>query len=441
MPRLPLAVILATVVLDAMGIGLILPVMPALLQDVTGAGLAQAALWGGALSTSFAVMQFLCGPGVGVLSDRFGRRPVLILSLVVMAADYLVMALAGSVWLLLAARVVGGITAATQSTALAAIADLSPPDRKAQNFGLVGAAFGAGFVLGPLAGGLLGELGPRAPFLAAAALAALNAALAWAILPETAPSRTVPDPAGRADPPANLRANPPANPPANPTANPPANPPAARRSLNPFAAFRAIGRLPGAGRLLLLFFLYQIAFFAYPSVWAFFTEARFGWTPAMTGLSLASFGVSIALVQGGLIRLILPALGEARTVLAGIAFNACAFLAMGTVTSGTLALILTPLTALGAVVTPALQGMMSRAAPDDRQGEVQGVIAATGAMAMIVSPVLMTRVFAAFADPSAPLFLPGAPFLVSMALMVVCATVYLWPGRPGTARPPQGTAR
>ena len=395
MPRLPLTVILLTVVIDAMGIGLILPVMPALLQEVTGSGLGTAALWGGLLSTSFAVMQFLCGPGVGVLSDRFGRRPVLIVSLAVMAADYLVMALAGSVWLLLAGRIVGGITAATQSTALAAIADMSPPDRKAQGFGLVGAAFGAGFVLGPVIGGVLAEFGTRAPFLAAAALAGANAVLAWAVLPETAPRATG----------------------------------APRRSLNPFAAFRAMGRLPGVGRLLGLFFLYQVAFFVYPSVWAFFTAARFGWSPSMTGLSLAVFGIGIALVQGGLIRVILPWLGEARTVLFGIGFNACAFLAMAFVTDGTLALILTPLTALGAVVTPALQGMMSRTVPEDRQGELQGVISAAGAMSMILSPLLMTRVFAAFADPASPPFLPGAPFLVSMALMGACAVVFLWPAR------------
>jgi len=398
MPRLPLTVILLTVVIDAMGIGLILPVMPSLLQEVTGAGLGSAALWGGLLSTAFALMQFLCGPGVGVLSDRFGRRPVLIVSLAVMAVDYVVMALAGSVWLLLAGRIVGGITAATQSTALAAIADLSPPDRKAQGFGLVGAAFGAGFVLGPVIGGLLAEFGTRAPFFAAAALAGANAFLAWAVLPETAPL------AGRAAD-------------------------APRRSLNPFATFRAVGRLPGVGRLLLLFFLYQVAFFVYPSVWAYFTAARFGWSPSMTGLSLAVFGIGIAVVQGGLIRLILPVLGEVRTVLFGLAFNACAFLAMATVTNGTVALILTPLTALGAVVTPALQGMMSRSVSEDRQGALQGVIAAAGAVAMILSPLLMTRVFAAFADPASPPFLPGAPFLVSMALMGACAFVFLWPAR------------
>jgi DHA1 family tetracycline resistance protein-like MFS transporter len=428
LPRLPLTVILLTVVIDAMGIGLILPVMPALLQEVTGTGLGQAALWGGLLSTSFAVMQFLCGPGVGVLSDRFGRRPVLIVSLAVMAVDYLVMALAGSVWLLLAGRVVGGITAATQSTALAAIADMATEGQKAQGFGLVGAAFGAGFVLGPVIGGVLAEFGTRAPFLAAAALAGANAVFAWAVLPETAPRA-----AG-----------------------------APRRSLNPFAAFRAMGRLPGVARLLLLFFLYQVAFFVYPSVWAYFTTARFGWSPSMTGLSLAVFGIGIALVQGGLIRVILPVLGEARTVLFGIGialvqgglirvilpvlgeartvlfgigFNACAFLAMSLVTNGTLALILTPLTALGAVVTPALQGMMSRAVAEDRQGELQGVISAAGAVAMILSPLLMTRVFAAFADPATPPFLPGAPFLLSMALMGASAAVFLWPARgPAAAR-------
>jgi DHA1 family tetracycline resistance protein-like MFS transporter len=400
MPRLPLTVILLTVVIDAMGIGLILPVMPALLQEVTGTGLGEAALWGGLLSTSFAVMQFLCGPGVGVLSDRFGRRPVLIVSLAVMAADYLVMALAGSVWLLLAGRIIGGITAATQSTALAAIADMAPEGQKAQGFGLVGAAFGAGFVLGPVIGGVLAEFGTRAPFLAAAALAGANAVLAWAVLPETAP----------------LSGGKP------------------RRSLNPFAAFRAIGRLPGVGRLLGLFFLYQVAFFVYPSVWAYFTTARFGWSPSMTGLSLAVFGIGIALVQGGLIRVILPWLGEARTVLFGLGFNACAFLSMALVTNGTLALVLTPLTALGAVVTPALQGMMSRAVAEDRQGELQGVISAAGAVAMILSPLLMTRAFAAFADPSTPPFLPGAPFLLSMALMGACAVVFLWPARTTIAR-------
>ena len=169
--RLPLIFILVTVVIDAMGIGLIMPVMPDLIREVGGGSLAQAAIWGGILATAFAVMQFLFGPLIGNLSDRFGRRPVLLIALLVMSADYLVMAVAGTIWLLLIGRLVGGITAATQPVANAYIADISAPEEKAARFGLVGAAFGIGFVLGPLIGGVLGEFGTRAPFYAAAALA------------------------------------------------------------------------------------------------------------------------------------------------------------------------------------------------------------------------------------------------------------------------------
>lgn len=177
--RLPVVFIMITVMLDAMGIGLIMPVMPDLIREVRGASLAQAAVWGGILSTAFAVMQFLCGPMLGALSDRYGRRRVLLVSLAVMALDYVVMSVAGSIWLLLAARIVGGITAATHATAAAYMADISKPEDKAANFGLVGAGVGIGFVLGPLVGGLLGEFGTRAPFIAAAALAALNLAFGY----------------------------------------------------------------------------------------------------------------------------------------------------------------------------------------------------------------------------------------------------------------------
>lgn len=398
--RLPILFVLITVTLDAMGIGLILPVMPDLIQEVDGGDLARAAIWGGVLSTVYAVMQFLCGPTIGSLSDRFGRRPVLLVALVVMALDYLVMALAGTIWLLLVGRVVAGITAATQSTASAFMADLSKPEEKAANFGLIGAAFGIGFVIGPLLGGVLGEFGTRAPFYAAAALAALNFAFGFIILPETVTDR--------------IRR------------------PFSWRRANPLGAFRAVGRLPGVGRLLVMFFLYQVAFFVYPSVWAYFTRARFGWDPAMVGVSLASFGIAIAIVQGGLIRIVLRHLGERMTVAYGLVFNFCAFLCIALVESGTLALILTPLTALGAVVTPALQGMMSRAAPDDAQGELQGVISSTAAVSMIVSPLVMTQIFAAFTAPGGDVFFPGAPFLVSMTLMAVSGAVFLTGARPRT---------
>lgn len=397
--RLPLAFILLTVMIDSMGIGLILPVMPSLIEEVGGLTLAEAAIWGGILTTSFAVMQFVFSPVVGNLSDRFGRRPVMLVSLAVMAADYLVMAVAGSLWLLLAGRIVGGIAAATHSTANAFMADISAPHEKAARFGLVGAAFGIGFVLGPLLGGLMAEFGTRAPFYASAALAALNLAFGLLVMPETLPPR--------------LRR------------------PFRLARANPFGAFLSVGRLPGVGRLLAMFFLYQVAFMVYPAVWAFFGTARFGWEPRMIGLSLAAFGVAMALVQGGLIRVILRVLGERKTVFYGLVFNLFAFLALGLVTSGTLAMILTPLTALGAVVTPALQGIMSRTAPDDAQGELQGVISSTASLAMVVSPLIMTQVFAAFTGPGAAVFMPGAPFLVSSLLMLACMAVFV--ARPRAA--------
>ena len=389
---LPLIFILVTVVIDSMGIGLILPVMPALIQEVGGGSLAEAAIWGGILSSAFAVMQFIFGPVVGALSDRFGRRPVLLIALFVMSLDYLVMAVAGSIWLLLAGRIVGGITAATQSTASAYVADISKPEEKAARFGLIGAAFGIGFVLGPLLGGALAEFGTRAPFYAAAALAALNMVFGYFVLPETVTDRI-------------------------------------RRPLtwaraNPVGAFAHIGNLPGVGRLLLLFFVYQVAFMVYPSIWAYFVTARFGWDELMIGLSLGSFGIAMAVVQGGLIRLILSRFGDRGTIRYGIVFNIFAFFAIATVTNGWLALVLTPLTALGAVVTPALQGMMSRRAPDDSQGELQGVLSSIHALAMILSPLLMTQVFFFFTRDGTSLYMPGAPFLVSMGLMLVCWVIF-----------------
>lgn len=398
--RLPLTVILITLMIDAMGIGLIIPVMPSLIREVDGGTLGEAAIWGGILTSIFAVMQFACAPLLGSLSDRFGRRPVILLSLAVMAADYVVMALAGTIWLLLAGRIVAGVASATGPVGYAFIADISKPEEKAARFGLIGAAFGIGFVLGPLIGGALGELGTRAPFYAAAGLAAFNFVLGYFVLPETVTDAT-------------------------------------RRRFqwsraNPFGSFAALNRMPGVGRLVLMFFLYQVAFMVYPAVWAYFTEARFGWDPAMIGLSLASFGIAMAIVQGGLIRLILKRFGDRATVTFGIAFNACAFLALALVSNGTVAMILTPMTALGAVVTPALQGMLSRRIPDDSQGELQGVLTSATSLALIISPLVMTWIFFAFTGGGMPVLLPGAPFLLSMVLMGACAFIFL--GRPRVSR-------
>ena len=390
--RLPLIFILLTVVIDAMGIGLIMPVMPDLIRDVLGGSLGQAALWGGILATSFAVMQFLFGPVLGNLSDHYGRRPVLLASMFVMILDNLFMALAGTVWLLFAGRVVGGLASATQSTASAALADMSEPDEKAANFGLVGAAFGVGFVVGPLVGGLLGSFGPRAPFYAAAALAVVNLAIGSFALPET-----VTDAIRR---------------------------PFEWRRANPFGAFRNIGRLPGLGRMLVTAFIISVAFFVYPAVWAYFGQARFGWDSRMVGLSFGLYGLAVVGVQGFLIRPILARLGERRTVVLGLWVEVVTFVILGFVASGTIALLMTPITALGSVSGPALQGLMSRRAGDDQQGELQGVLTSVNAVAVILAPLVMTQIFWFFTSEAAPFHLPGAPFLLSAALTLGAIGVF-----------------
>ena len=386
--------VMITVMIDAMGIGLMVPVMPDLIRDVNGGSLSQAAVWGGILSATFAVMQFIFGPMVGGLSDRFGRRPVLLTSLLVMAADYVVMALAGSIWLLLLGRVVGGITAATQSTASAYMADISPPKERTKNFGLIGAAFGAGFVLGPLIGGFLAEYGTRAPFWVAAGLAASNALFGWLVFKET----VAPDNRRKFE----------------------------LRRANPFGAFKQLGKLPGVRKLLFVYFLYQVGFSVYPAVWPYFSVERFDWTPSMIGFSLAVFGVLMALIQGGLIRVALSWFGERGTVVAGHIFALAAFASLSVVSWGTLALILTPLAALAGIIPPALTGLMSQRVADDAQGEMQGVITSASSLAMILSPLAMTGTFARFTAADAPVYFPGAPFVLAFALSGLGLALFLY---------------
>lgn len=390
--RLPIFFILATVAIDAMGFGLIMPVMPDLLREVDGGNLGDAAIWGGVLATTFAAMQFLFGPVIGSLSDHFGRKPILVISLLVMAFDYVLMALAGSIWLLLIGRIIGGITAATHATALAYIADVSEPDEKAANFGLIGAGFGIGFVLGPVIGGMLAEFGTRAPFWAAAVLALINAGFGWFVLRESVTDAT-------------------------------------RRAFkwqraNPFGAFKSIGKLPGLGALLTVYFFYQVSSVVYPAVWSFFTAERFAWSPGMIGLSLAIFGISFGLVQGFLVAPSIKAFGHRKTVVIGLALEVVAMLIVAVVWSGTVLMILLPVSALGAVGLPALQGILSRRVPDDAQGELQGVLTSVNSLAAILAPLVMTQSFAYFTAPHAPIYLPGAPFMISAVLMVVALMIF-----------------
>lgn len=391
--RLPFFFVLLTVMIDAMGIGLVLPIMPELIVEVQGGTLASAAIWGGILSTAFAAMQFVFGPILGNLSDAYGRRVVLLVSLFVMSLDYVVMALAGSIWLLLAGRIVGGITAATHATAAAFMADVSKPHEKAANFGLLGAAFGVGFVLGPVVGGLLSEYGTRAPFWAAAALSALAFLIGLFVMPETVTDKT-----RRVF---NLR------------------------RANPVNSLRAIAALPGIRPMLWVYLLYSVSIYVYPAIWAYFTTERFGWSPQMIGLSLGVYGIGMAAVQGGLIRPATKYLGERVTIIYGMGFEIFSFLLLGFLTNGFIALMLIPITAIGAVVTPALQALMSRATPDSQQGELQGVLTSLHALSMVISPLLMTTVFAQFIKPDAPIYLPGAPFLLALVLMIFGLSLFL----------------
>lgn len=376
-----------------MGIGLIMPVMPDLIREIEGTDLSNAAVWGGLLATIFALMQFFFGPTVGNLSDRYGRRPVLLISLVVMSFDYVLMAVAGTMWLLILGRVIGGITAATQATAAAYMADVSKPEEKAANFGLIGAAFGVGFVLGPILGGVLAEYGTRAPFWAAAFLAAANAIFGYFVLPET-----VTDEIRR---------------------------PFSWRRANPLGAFKHIGKLPGLKRLIIISFVYAVAFFVYPGVWAYFGALQFGWSPGMIGLSLGVFGVGIAIVQGLLMKPILGWMGERNAVIFGLSIDVLAFVLLGFVTNGWVALALTPLTALGSVAGPALQGIMSRSVDDNQQGELQGLVASINAVATIIAPLIVTQTFFYFTNDQAPIFLPGAPFLLSAILTIGCVALFM----------------
>lgn len=386
------AFILATVTLDAMGIGLILPVMPDLIGLVRGITLSDAAVWGGILSASYAIMQFLCAPALGRLSDAYGRRPILLVSLAVMAVDYAVMSQANSIWILLVGRIIAGMAAATHATALAYMADLSPPEKRAANFGLISAGFGLGFILGPILGGLLGGLDPRAPFYAAALLAAANFAFGFFAAPETLTrdnrrAFTLPD-------------------------------------INPLAAFRDMARLQGIAPLLAVMLAYQVSNFVYPAIWAYYTQAAFGWSTGMVGLSLATYGVAIAITQGALIRPILRALGEARAVIFGLGLNILALWAYAAAPQGWVIWALIPISSLGAIVAPAMQALMSRAAGAQNQGALQGVLASIGALSMVISPLVMTQAFFWATRAQGAIFLPGAPFLLASVLMALALGLF-----------------
>ena len=393
--NLPIKIIIFTVILDSVGIGIMIPVLPSLMTDVLpGKTVAEAAVWGGILASIFAVMQFICGPILGSLSDTFGRRPVILVSLIFMAFDYIIMGLATSVWMLLFGRVLGGITASTHSTAAAYVADISSSEQKAARFGYIGAGFGIGFVLGPIIGGLLGEIGPRIPFFAAAIVSALNAAACYFFLPESLKNKNVKQ--------------------------------FLLRNINPFNTFKVITKFDSLKVFLLVFLLYSISTAVYAAIWPYFTAERFSWSPGMIGLSLTVYGVCFAFIQGVLVQPTINLIGRYNTVLLGFGTEIVAMVLIAIITNGWFLIALTPLASLGVIGQPALTALMSDQVDERNQGSLQGVISSLTALSMIITPLSMTWILAQFSNQSSGIYFPGAPFIASAILLTICVLVFLF---------------
>ena len=388
-----LAFVLITVLINAIGFGIMLPVLPSLIKELTGLGNSDAALHGGWLTFVFAVMQFIAMPVVGALSDAYGRRPIMLLSLFGLSIDYFLMGFAPTIAFLYLGRVIAGAFGATFSTANAYIADVSPLETRAQNFGLVGAAFGLGFIIGPAVGGLLGEIGPRVPFYAAGALGLVNCIYGYIFLPETlAPEKRRPFNWRRA---------------------------------NPFGALKSLGRVTGVKGFIAILFILAVAHTAYPSVYTFVMFEGLGWSEADVGWSLGAFGLCQALVQGGLIRILVPKLGLFRAGVIGMVSAAVAYAMFGVADAGWIVYAAGPFAALAGLYGPTLTNMASARIPDTEQGELQGAIGAAQGLAMMIGPLLMTRTFNVFTEEQAPTYLPGAPFLLASALSIA-ALFTLW---------------
>ena len=384
--------IVSTVLLDVIGFSLIVPILPALLVQLTGRPVNAAAIDGGWLSFSYAAMQFLCAPILGNLSDRFGRRPVLLCAIAAFGLDYIVMGFAPTLGWLFVGRAISGMTGASFTPAYAYVADISPPERRAQNFGLISAAFGIGFIIGPALGGLLGGLGPRAPFFVAAALSLLNFVYGFFALPESLPpERRRPFRFARA---------------------------------NPLGALIEMRRHPMVLGTLGALFLWMVAHQVMPSTWAFYTKFRFGWSSAMIGASLALAGAMMAVSQASVLRLAVPRLGERRAALIGIAIACVGYVGYATASAGWMMFAWLSTWLFGAVVMPSTNGLLSRRVARDAQGELQGAVASLFSLSSIVGPPLMTQVFARFSAPDAPVHLPGAAFLTSALLATACFVAY-----------------
>lgn len=383
--------IFITLLIDVMGWGLIIPVMPDLIVQLKHIKANEASQYGGWLLSAYAITQFVFAPIVGGLSDRYGRRPVILFSLLGFTVDYLFLAFAPSYGWLFVGRVVAGITGASFTTAAAYIADVSTPETRAKNFGMIGAAFGLGFIIGPAIGGLLGSWGIRAPFFAAAILCLLNCLYGYFLLPESLKKE-------------NRRAF-------------------DWKRANPFGSFRQLQKYPAIAGLTVSFFFIYLAVQSVQSNWNYFTKHLFGWSEKMIGYSLALVGLLVAAVQAGLIRVVNPKLGNNRSVYLGLCLYSLGLFLFAFATKSWMMFAFLIPYCMGGLAGPALQAIISTHVPPNAQGELQGGLTSLMSLTTIIGPLIMNNLFFYFSKDSAPIYFPGAPFLLGGILMLASAII------------------
>lgn len=383
--------IFVTLLIDVIGFGLIIPVFPKLIEELIHGGISEASKWGGWLTFAYAIMQFLFAPVLGNLSDKYGRRPVLLFSLTGFGIDYILLSIAPTIGWLFLGRVISGITGASFTTASAYIADISTNENRAQNFGMIGAAFGIGFIIGPVLGGVLGQFSSRLPFIVAAGLALLNALYGYFVLPESLSK-------------SNRR-------------------PFTWKRANPLGSLLQLKKYPAMAGLIGALILVNIAAHAVQSTWTFINMEKFQWSEAMIGYSLGMIGLLVAIVQGGLIRFINPKLGNEKSVYVGLAFYALGLLLFAFAAKTWMMFIFLIPYCLGGIAGPALQSIISAEVPRNEQGELQGALTSLMSATSIVGPLIMTHLFAYFTKSNAPVRFPGAPFLLGALLMLTSAVM------------------
>lgn len=405
MRKAALAFILVTVTLDMLALGVTIPVLPKLILGFQVGDSARAAAIYGAFATVFAAVQFFFAPILGALSDRFGRRPVILLSNLGLGLDYILMAMAPSLAWLFAGRIIAGMCASSFSIPSAYIADVTPAEKRAAAFGMLGAAFGLGFVIGPAFGGLLGEVNPRLPFWIAAGLSLANAIYGFFILPESLP------PEKRA--------------------------PLEWKKANPLGSFLLLRKYPRLLGIAGVVFISMLAHEALPSMWVLYTDYRYHWNSRTIGLTLAAVGVFSAIVQGGLIRKGVALMGERRALLFGLVCGSAGFAVYGLATDSFWFCAGIPLGALWGFAGASAQAIMSQKVDASEQGRLQGALGGMRGITGMVGPTFFTYVFAWSIGPRAPVPMPGAPFLASAALLLAAAVLAWFAAGRGAARPPQ----